>query len=607
MQKIFTLLLLSALVAGPALSKTTVTASNSRPASGDLITCPRPLPTADDYRLMAEQNVIIDPQVAKLVAPLEDTFLLHSNPGATQILYIDWDGHKKGGYKPWDMDGDPHTFSDAERTVIQQTWFSVSEDFLPFNIDVTTEEPPSGWLGQRAVVDGSGRYDYSWAYLGAWADHEGEIAYVYPGDDTWLWIADSITHEVGQSLNLGHDGRGGQEYYTGHGTGETQWCPAMGWGAYSLNTWSIGDYNGATNKQDDLAVITSVTGVDYRVDDHGDDIFSATDVTWSNNGFDFSAEGIISENGDVDFFAFSLSEPANVLMSINEDVIIGAANLDVLAQIHDDSGNVLHTSDPVDLISAFFDVSLPAGGYYLSIDGIGWGNPTADPPVGYSDYAILGNYSVSAMTDVGGPDVTAPTPNPASFASAPVADSDTAISMTATPGSDVSDPVKYDFLETSGGEGGTNSGWQDNPSYTDVGLMPATQYTYTVTMRDALGNTGAPSAPANATTAGCLPTTVRVDSMILTTANVGQGNRIGRATVSVVDNCGDPVSDVIVSGTFTGDYAESQSAVTSGSGVSVIDTFGTDRGKVSYTFCVDGVVGGGLTYAGDNVETCDSN
>ncbi|MBW2691225.1 MAG: hypothetical protein JRE57_01145, partial [Deltaproteobacteria bacterium] len=118
---------------------------------------------------MAAQNVIIDPQITALVAPLEDTFLLHSNLGATQVLYIDWDGHKKGGYRPWDMDGDPDTFSDAERTVIQQTWFSVSEDFLPFNIDVTTEEPPSGWLGQRAVVDGSGRYDYSWAYGGAWA------------------------------------------------------------------------------------------------------------------------------------------------------------------------------------------------------------------------------------------------------------------------------------------------------------------------------------------------------------------------------------------------------------------------------------------------------
>jgi hypothetical protein len=204
MHRIFRLILFAALVVGPAMSQSTPAASTPNAASGELITCPKPLPTADDYESLVARNVVIDPQSLALVAPLEDTFLLHSNPGATQVLYIDWDGHKKGGYKPWDMDGDPDTFSDTERTVVQQTWLSVSEDF---------------------------RYDYSWAYGGAWADPDGDIAYVYPGDDTWLWIADSITHEVGHTLNLGHDGRAGHEYYTGHGTGETEWCPVMGWGA----------------------------------------------------------------------------------------------------------------------------------------------------------------------------------------------------------------------------------------------------------------------------------------------------------------------------------------------------------------------------------------
>ena len=55
-------------------------------------------------------------------------------------------------------------------------------------------------------------------------------------------------------------------------------------------------------------------------------------------------------------------------------------------------------------------------------------------------------------------------------------------------------------------------------------------------------------------------------------------------------------------------YDESQSAVTNGSGVAVIDTVGTDKGNVSYTFCVDNAIGGGLSYdSDDNVETCDSN
>jgi hypothetical protein len=75
-----------------------------------------------------------------------------------------------------------------------------------------------------------------------------------------------------------------------------------------------------------------------------------------------------------------------------------------------------------------------------------------------------------------------------------------AISMTATTGTDPSGPVEYYFDETSGNPGGTDSGWQTSPSYTDSGLDSDTQYTYTVQMRDAIGNTGTASAPANATT-----------------------------------------------------------------------------------------------------------
>ncbi|MGB1129536.1 MAG: sialate O-acetylesterase, partial [Haloferula sp.] len=104
-----------------------------------------------------------------------------------------------------------------------------------------------------------------------------------------------------------------------------------------------------------------------------------------------------------------------------------------------------------------------------------------------------------------GADTDPPTPNPASFASAPAAISDSAISMTATTGSDDSGPVEYFFTETSGNPGGDDSGWQISPTYADSGLNPDTEYTYTVTMRDTLGNTGTASAAASATTQSALP------------------------------------------------------------------------------------------------------
>ena len=102
-------------------------------------------------------------------------------------------------------------------------------------------------------------------------------------------------------------------------------------------------------------------------------------------------------------------------------------------------------------------------------------------------------YSNSSDTDP-------PTPNAATFASAPAADSDRAISMTATAGTDASGPVEYYFQEVSGTPGGTDSVWQSSPSYTDSGLKASTQYTYTVIIRDSLGNEGTASGVASATT-----------------------------------------------------------------------------------------------------------
>ncbi|MHC4865965.1 MAG: exo-alpha-sialidase [Planctomycetota bacterium] len=120
-------------------------------------------------------------------------------------------------------------------------------------------------------------------------------------------------------------------------------------------------------------------------------------------------------------------------------------------------------------------------------------------------HAGLSEVRFYALT--GAPDTDPPTPNPATFVSPPAAISDTEITMTATTGSDASPPVEYYFDETSGNPGGTDSGWVTNPVYNDAGLNPDTQYTYTVQMRDSLANTGAASAPANATTDPAPPET----------------------------------------------------------------------------------------------------
>jgi len=109
-------------------------------------------------------------------------------------------------------------------------------------------------------------------------------------------------------------------------------------------------------------------------------------------------------------------------------------------------------------------------------------------------------------------------------------------------------------------------------------------------------------------TAFTAPTTCHVDSIVLSQVNAGAGKKRGRATVTIKDNNGDLVANATVTGQFTGDFNETDSAVTNSSGVAVIDTVATVKApSVSFTFCVTNVTHATLTYnSGDNVETCDS-
>jgi hypothetical protein len=95
-------------------------------------------------------------------------------------------------------------------------------------------------------------------------------------------------------------------------------------------------------------------------------------------------------------------------------------------------------------------------------------------------------------------DPNPPVPNAATWLVAPTAVNDGAITMSATPGTDPSGWVEYDFACAAGG--GHDSGWVSFNKYADCGLAPGTVYTYTVRMRDRYGNTTAASSAASATT-----------------------------------------------------------------------------------------------------------
>ena len=80
-------------------------------------------------------------------------------------------------------------------------------------------------------------------------------------------------------------------------------------------------------------------------------------------------------------------------------------------------------------------------------------------------------------------DDTPPNPNAMTWATPPTTLSTSTIVMTASPATDLNG-VEYYFTETSGNPGGSDSGWQDSPTFFATGLASNNSYTYTVKARD---------------------------------------------------------------------------------------------------------------------------
>ena len=98
--------------------------------------------------------------------------------------------------------------------------------------------------------------------------------------------------------------------------------------------------------------------------------------------------------------------------------------------------------------------------------------------VDFADYAILVNNWQPKIFPPQPPE-----PNPMTWATEPQATSRTTIEMVATIATSTDDSsVEYYFECIS--LGGHNSGWQDEPNYTDAGLAAGTEYFYTVSARN---------------------------------------------------------------------------------------------------------------------------
>ena len=340
--------------------------------------------------------------------------LLNSYPSATAVIYLDFDGHTVNG-TAWNVGGPLYCgASGLNSSQITEVFNRVSEDYRPFNVNITTDSTKylSAPFNRRMRVI----FTVTSAWYGSGA---GGVAFVNSftwGDDTPCFIFTALlnynvkniseagAHEAGHTLGLYHQSSYDvnctkiSDYNTGVGSGEIGWAPIMGVGYNrNLTLWNNGPNSyGCTNYQSDLDIITANNGFTYRNDDHGNTFATATTANFVSNQFNVS--GVIERNTDNDMFKFTtVGAGSFVLSAVPYNVGTGNAgsDLDMQVTIYDNAQNIVNTYNPGSLLNSGIDSLLTPGTYYLKVEGKG--NIYAPNYASLGSYSLVGTFSSIAL------------------------------------------------------------------------------------------------------------------------------------------------------------------------------------------------------------------
>jgi hypothetical protein len=376
---------------------------------------------------VGKQSAAVQAPALAAAVPVTSPPIRHSRPGATRVLYLDFNGETITGtdwnisrgvatYEalPYNNEGDAATFSDAEQAEIIAIWARVAEDFSAFDVNVTTEEPAefTRTTGRALITrntdanavalpsSGSGGV----AYLGVF----GEADYATASSPAFVYynnfygnaanVAEAVSHELGHNLGLSHDGQTGVEYYNGHGSGDTSWGPVMGTGyGRNVSQWTKGEYHAANNPQDDLTLLAELLVL--RADEAGDNAAGAIAAA-QTSATSLVINGVLTGATDADTFGFRTGATTLNIAATNYRATSGThgGNADLKLELLNAAGTVVASSDPTATTSASVSYAATAGVYYARVSSAATGNPyepVAESRTGYTVYGSVGQYTLS--------------------------------------------------------------------------------------------------------------------------------------------------------------------------------------------------------------------
>lgn len=246
-----------------------------------LVTCnnsdnniPKPLNTDRKRRGVSDKCLNLATHLLGSVPSYDNNSIpqLRSKPGAANRVHLDFDGYTIQN-TAWNDENNtilvaaPYRnrtlpFSSEISVEIFEIWCGIAEDYMPFDLDVTTIDPGiiNATTGKILFTPKDGIYSCNCggaAYRDIWglSVPDWRMKFYQPAlvfEVSTRYGLEAGSHELGHNLGLKHDGTSTSSYYQGN----NQWAPIMGTSYYaSMATFDAGSYHDANNQEDDIAII----------------------------------------------------------------------------------------------------------------------------------------------------------------------------------------------------------------------------------------------------------------------------------------------------------------------------------------------------------------